>query len=337
MTSKRTDRPDAVVWEITRRCNLTCPHCYTAAPTKDFPEMTTRECKDIIDALSTMGTTLIGWTGGEPLLRNDLEDLMDYAREKGKIRSGITTNGVLLDEKRARSLKQAGLESLQISLDGTTPEKNYRMRRASDEEFRKVIEAIRICASLDVKLHIAMVLGKENLADGWEMLKLAHREGVGVVRFCGFVPIGRGKHKQVIERLQFSSDSLAVQQFVYEAMQLPSPKVSFDPAWGPLPPDYCFHTCQAGVGTFYLNCLGDVYPCTSLIGKQFIVGNIKERSLPDIWDDPKMTEIAALPREQIQGRCNGCRHFHSCRGACRGITFAHTGDLFASFPLCLKL
>jgi radical SAM protein with 4Fe4S-binding SPASM domain len=333
---RRQDKPETVAWEITRRCNLTCPHCYTAASTKDFPEFSTQQCKGIIDVVAGMGTTRIGWTGGEPLLRDDLEELMIYARDKAGIKSGITTNGVLLDEKRAHQLKDAGLDSLQISLDGTTPEKNYRIRRATDEEFHKVIEAIRICAPLDVRLHIAMILGKETLDDAWEMLKLAHREGVGLVRFCGFVPSGRGKHKDSIERLRFDSDLLAIRQFVDQVKTLKYPAVSFDPAFGPQPPSYDFHICNAGVQTFYLNCLGDVYPCTSLLNPRFIVGNIKERTIEEIWNDPKMTEIANWPREEIHGECGKCRYFHACRGACRGVTYAHTGDLCASFPLCLK-
>ncbi|TFH65575.1 MAG: radical SAM protein [Candidatus Zixiibacteriota bacterium] len=336
MSQKRDSRPEMVVWEITRRCNLSCPHCYTAATTKDFPEFNTGQCKEIIDALIGLGTTDIGWTGGEPLLRNDLEELMVYARERGAIKSGITTNGILLDVKRAHNLKQAGLNSLQISIDGTTPERNFRIRRATDEEFHHALEAVRICVSLDMKLHIAMVLGKENLDDAWEMLKLAHREGVEFIRFCGFVPVGRGRHKQSIERLRFDSDLSKIREFVDEVVQLESPKVYFDPAVGPVPPRYQFHVCNAGVQTMYLNCLGDVYPCTSLLNKRFIVGNVNASSLADIWNDPKMTEVAQLLREEIHGQCSSCRHFHNCRGACRGVTYAHTGDMYASFPLCLK-
>lgn len=336
MSQRRQDIPETVAWEITRRCNLTCSHCYTAATTKEMHEFSTQECRGIIDTLIGMGTNRIGWTGGEPLLREDLEELMIYARDRGRIKSGVTTNGVLLDQRRALSLRDAGLDSLQISLDGTTPEKNYRLRRTSDEEFHKVIEAIRICAPLDVRLHIAMVLGRETLDDAWEMLKLAHREGVGLVRFCGFVPSGRGKHKDSIERLRFDSDLVALRQFVDQAKSLQNLDVSFDPAFGPLPPHYEFHVCNAGVQTFYLNCFGDVYPCTSLLNPRFVVGNIRQRPLEEIWDDPRMTEIAAFPRDEIRGACSKCHYFARCRGACRGITFAHTGDLHASFPLCLK-
>ncbi len=336
MNPTRIEKPEMVAWEITRRCNLTCPHCYTAASGKDFPELSTQECRAIIDDLIALGTVTIGWTGGEPLLRDDLEELMIYARDKGGIKSGVTTNGVLLDEKRAHCLKQAGVDSLQISLDGSTAERNHRIRRATAEEFEKTLAAIHICAPLGFRLCIATVLGKENLDDAWEMLKLAHREGVKYFRFCGFVPVGRGKHNSSLERLLFDSDLLEIRKFVDEAAALDHPKVAFDPAFGPLAPRYDFHVCNAGVHTFYLNCLGDVYPCTSLLNKRFIVGNIKERPLADIWNDPKMTEIAQFLRDQIRGECSSCRHFHSCRGACRGITYAHTGDLFASFPMCLK-
>ncbi len=81
---------------------------------------------------------------------------------------------------------------------------------------------------------------------------------------------------------------------------------------------------------------GDVYPCTSLISEEFLVGDVRERPMEDLWNDPQMTFISSFPVEKIRGYCRECQYFSRCRGACRGITFAHTHDLYASFPFCLK-
>jgi len=324
-----------VGWEITRECNLACPHCFSAATRKSFPEFSINECFEIIDQLSALKLSAIGWTGGEPLLRKDLDDIITYARKK-KIKSSITTNGILLDEKRARSLKRAGVVAMQISVDGSTAERNAIMRRATPEDFRKIMEAIRICRKLDFELSMAMLIGQENLDDAPEFIKWAKREGVESVRFCGFTPWGRGKADKVKARLAFTNRLGDLHDFVASAVRKRKPMAFFDPGFGPLPPKYDYHECVAGQEWFYLTSMGDVYPCTALLDRRFRVGNIHERSISDLWNDPRMTEMSRYPKDRIQGFCPECKHFEICHGACRGASYMHTGDLNASFPVCLS-
>ena len=92
---------------------------------------------------------------------------------------------------------------------------------------------------------------------------------------------------------------------------------------------------MAGKEIFYLKANGDLYPCTSLLNKRFLVGNIRQRSLEELWNDPAMESMADYPREKIHGICQECDNFINCHGACRGATFAHTGNISASFPVCL--
>jgi radical SAM protein with 4Fe4S-binding SPASM domain len=334
MTLPQERKPYIVGWEITSWCNLTCPHCYSAAARRPHNEMGTEECKEVIDSMQEIGVSFIGWTGGEPLLREDLEELIEYARRKG-IKSNITTNAILLDSKRAKSLVKAGNRAIQISLDGSTPEKNAVMRRATEEEFYRIIEAMRICRSLNIRVYLAMLLGQENLDDGPEMIKLAKREGISSIRFCGYTPIGRGKGDKIKQRLCFSERLPELLRFVEKVQADNSIITEFDTGFGPAPPEYTFHKCIAGVETFYLKGNGDIYPCTALLNKRFLVGNLRERPLAEIWNSPEMTAIASFPREDIEGPCRTCDNFANCRGACRGTTYAHTGDLKASFPLCL--
>ena len=89
------------------------------------------------------------------------------------------------------------------------------------------------------------------------------------------------------------------------------------------------------MSTFYLKANGDLYPCTALLHKSFRVGNVKEQPLKRLWNDPAMSAMANYPRSHLTGDCNGCDNFDRCRGACRGASFAHSGDLDASFPVCL--
>ncbi len=335
--NRRKDKPEVIGWGITSNCNLSCPHCYVASTRRQKHELGTQECLRLVDSMANLGVQTIGWTGGEPLLRQDLEEIVSYAKSRGSIRSGITTNGIPLTEKRARSLKRAGVTFIQISLDGSTPERNARMRKATEEDFHRIIAAMRICRRLGFKLSLAMVLGAENLDDGPDFVSLAQREGVPLLRLCGFVPFGRGKNREIIDRLCFDQDNLpGLKSFFQKALKLSDPMVIPDPGFGPLPPDYLFHPCVSGRKTFYLTSTGDVYPCTTLLSSEFLVGNVRERSLEELWEDDKMTLVSSIPNQKIKGYCSECRQLPQCHGGCRGITFGHTGDLLASFPFCLK-
>ena len=327
-------KPRIVGWEITNQCNLSCVHCFTAAGKRPHDELTTEECKRVIDSMAAMGVGTIGWTGGEPLLRVDLEELAGYAALKS-IMSNITTNAVLLDEQRAKSLLNVGMRAVQISLDGSTPERNRRIRGSSDEEFYQIIHAIRLCKSLNLRVHLATLVGLETLDDVREMVSLGKREGVDAIRFCGFAPVGRGKKNSIKERLQLRGALDALAQFIHEMQNDGEIVMSFDVSFGPVPPDYEFHTCMAGIETFYLKANGDVFPCTALLDQRFRVGNVREHPLETIWNAPEMWAHSMFPKDEIKGACHTCDNFAYCHGACRGATLAHTGDLYASFPTCL--
>jgi mycofactocin biosynthetic radical S-adenosylmethionine protein MftC len=327
-------KPEVVGWEITSQCNLKCAHCFTAASTRPHDELTTAECRRVIDSLQALGVEMIGWTGGEPLLRQDLEELSAYAWGKG-LCSTITTNGVLMTEERAARLIGAGNRTIQISLDGSTAARNHLLRGTTDAEYDAVVNAIRICKKLGARVVMASLVGRENLDDVTALLDLARREGVDTIRFCGFTPVGRGKHQKVQERLLIADGMKKLFEVVQKAQDDVSLLTEFDVGFGPTPPVFGFHDCAAGARTFYLKGNGDVYPCTALCFPQFLVGNVRERSLEELWNLPAMTTASEFPRDQIHGPCRECDNFAACKGACRGATLALTGDLTASFPHCL--
>lgn len=324
-------------WEVTNRCNLTCPHCYTnATRRRQAPELTTAQCRQVIDELVTLGTRWIGWTGGEPLLRDDLEDLARYALDRGDIRSGLTTNGVLLDERRVERLAAAGIRRVQVSLDGSTVERNAVMRRATPEQFARAVAAVRHCVAAGFDTYLAMVLCAATLDDAPVVIELAAELKVKAVRFCGFVPQGRGARKAVAERLTLEHDLGRLGAFISAVALREDPVVLFDPAFGPTPPDYRFHECVAGREMMYLATSGFVFPCTSALHPRFAVGRYPERTLTEIWHDPRLVELAEWPRAATRGPCRRCPGWDECQGACKGVTCAATGDPNRSFPFCLR-
>ena len=334
MTTTDERKPEIIGWEITNQCNLHCFHCFTAAGKGRGDELTTEQCRRVIDSLAAIGVEMIGWTGGEPLLRQDLEELTEYAWSRG-IRSNITTNGVLLSRERAAKLMQAGCHTMQISLDGSTPEMNRRIRGTTDEEFHRIVQALQTAKELGARVFMACVVGRENLADAREMIALGKRVGVDAIRFCGFTPTGRGRQDRIKERLLLRDAVADVLDFVKETQEDPSLVMTFDVGFGPVPPDFGFHTCVAGVKTLYLKANGDVYPCTALSYEQFRVGNVRQRPLEEIWQLPQMLAMANFPRETIAAPCRTCDNFAACHGACRGSVLAHTDDVRAAFPHCL--
>ncbi len=250
MVKRRKGKPELVGWDSTQRCNLSFPHCYSSATRSPKNELATSECLRIVDSLIDLGTRIICWTGGEPLLRDDLEEIAFHAKSKGNITSGLTTNGILLNEKRAKSLKRAGIDIVQIGLDGSTPEKNRKMRRATEADFWKIIDGIRFCNELGMELDLAMLLGEENLADGPDFIKLTTDLGVKSMRFCGFVPAGRGAGERIKKRLLFSKKLPQLKRFVEQNMGRKEPLVMFDPAFGPLPRVTIFTSVFPGSAAF---------------------------------------------------------------------------------------
>lgn len=327
-----------VGWEITKRCNLACPHCYTAAYSSEqsSPELTTAQCYKIIEDISRLGSQYIGWTGGEPLLRNDLESLISYAKSLG-VQSTLTTNGLLLDERRAISLKEAGLEGIQISIDGSNPKRNAKIRKCLESDFELLVNAVRVSQKVGIRTNLAMLLCAENLDDALPYLDFAEELGVELVRFCGFVPVGRGKKSEISQRYLFSNTHLAQLRELSEiAMERENLYVLFGPSFGSMPPNHFFHKCFAGKGQLYLDTLGNVYPCTSMINPQFLVGNIHSQSIEDIYNSENMRPTKNFSETCLNGKCSSCEHILDCHGGCRGITLAHTGDIQGSFPYCLK-
>ncbi|MEW6413485.1 MAG: radical SAM protein [Candidatus Zixiibacteriota bacterium] len=324
----------SVGWGITDRCNLSCPHCYSSAVKVSDGELTTDECRHIIDYLSQIEVETIGWTGGEPFIRKDLEDLIAYAYDQG-IKSGITTNGIPLTAKRVENLKKLHLSSLQISLDGSTPERNHNIRLASAKEFHMVIDGIKRSLDAGLPVYLAMIISRASMDDVLDYVDMARELGVKTIRYCCFVPHGGGTDDEISRKMSFGDRLEDLALLMEKLVVLDNPRVLPDVAFGPLPPAYDFHKCKAGSEAFYISSKGDVYPCTSLLFDRFIVGNVRQKSLADILTDPKMTEIARYPRETIDGHCRECPYFKVCRGACRGAVYAHTGDLNASFPTCL--
>jgi len=184
------DKKPVVVWNMTRRCNLKCMHCYSASADMEYPdELTTDEGKTLIDDLAAFGAPVILFSGGEPLMRRDLLELAQYAADKG-MRAVISTNGTLITKDIAAQLRKINLSYVGVSLDGL--EKTHDRFRGAKGAFAKAMEGIRNCREAGIKVGIRFTVNKRNLADVPAMFDLLKQEKIERLCFYHLVYTGRG-------------------------------------------------------------------------------------------------------------------------------------------------
>jgi MoaA/NifB/PqqE/SkfB family radical SAM enzyme len=211
------DKRPVVVWNVTRRCNLKCVHCYAHAKNLDYNnEMSTLQGKELIDDLARFGAPVILFSGGEPLVRKDLPELAGYAVEKG-MRAVISTNGTLITSNTARILKEIGLSYVGISLDGMQ-EINDRFRGIKGA-FQSALQGIKNCQDAGIKVGLRFTINKFNVNEIPHIFKLIEEMDIPRVCFYHLVYAGRGTDL-VNEDLTHEGTRAAVNLIIDETKRL---------------------------------------------------------------------------------------------------------------------
>lgn len=196
--------PVYVLWDCSRNCNLHCVHC-GATKEKYSKEISSEEIKKVIDELSALKVRFFAVTGGEPLLRKDLLEILFYAHEKG-IKTGIASNGYLIDRKTAEQIKLAGVSSIQISLDGAMH--SHNRIRGNNESFQRAVNSIKFLKEAGIPVvSVATTVTPANLNELPELMDILTDLNVRLWRLCVVMPIGRA------EDLDFSLSSAQLKQF----------------------------------------------------------------------------------------------------------------------------
>jgi radical SAM protein with 4Fe4S-binding SPASM domain len=327
--------PEVIIWEITRSCNFRCSHCIVDASSHGAgQELDGDECRGLLDQFKALGIKELFLSGGEPFLRKDLVELMGYACKIGIPHFSIASNGSVVKEEKLKKLKEYGLQGLQISIDGATSEQNAKIRSGVPGAFEKALKAVDLCRKLQIPVFIGVFLHPENIDSVPDVITLAREHDVPMVRFSGFVPLGRAREIQVQEQMKFSYPQIA--RFInflscYNPVST-GVKLAFDHAFGPTEENF---RCVAGVKSCYIGSEGSVYPCPSFSHKDYLVGSLRDAPLYDIWSKEEMRNFHVSP-QKITGPCRECPDLMSCRGGCRGVTYAYTRNIFESFPNCLR-
>jgi Fe-coproporphyrin III synthase len=349
------DKKPVVVWNMTKRCNLKCVHCYAHAKGEDYKgsELSTDEGKRLIDDLSQFGAPVILFSGGEPLLRQDLPELIDYAVKKG-MRAVISTNGTLITKEKAAIFARLNLSYIGVSLDGIGPV-NDRFRGVGGA-FEKAIEGIRNARDAGIKVGLRFTINKRNFEEIPKIFDLIEREEIPRVCFYHLVYAGRGS-KLIEEDLSFSESRGVVdyimdrtRAFFDKGRQLEVLTVD-NHADGP----YVYMRLQkedkeradevydllmmnegnaSGVAIGCVDEEGNVH--ADQFWRHYSFGNVRERPFSAIWMDLTNDLMAKLKEKKlhVKGRCAHCRWLGICGGNFRVRAEAKTGDLWAEDPQC---
>ena len=348
------DKRPVVVWNITRRCNLKCVHCYAHA--KDIPfdnELTTDQGKGLIDDLAAFGSPVMLFSGGEPLVRKDLPQLAAYAVEKG-MRAVISTNGTLITPKMARTLKEIGLSYVGISLDGMK-EINDRFRGVSGA-FRSALEGIKNSQDAGIKVGLRFTVNKFNVMEIPKIFQLLEEMDIPRVCFYHLVYAGRGS-ELVKEDLSHEETRAALDLIIDETRRLhaagkPKEVLTVDNhADGPYiylrllkeDPERAKEVLEllkwnegnnSGRGIGCVSWDGEVY--ADQFWRHYSFGNVKDRPFSKIWMDTSEPLLGKLKekKKHVTGRCATCNWLDVCGGNFRVRAEAVSGDVWAPDPAC---
>ena len=348
------DKRPVVVWNMTRKCNLKCVHCYAhAREESSVDELTTEDGRRLIDDLAGFGVPVLLFSGGEPLVRKDLPDLAAYAVEKG-MRAVISTNGTLITREKARTLKEIGLSYVGISLDGME-EINDRFRGVTGA-FNKAMEGIENCQAAGIKVGLRFTINKFNVDEIPKVFDLLEERNIPRVCFYHLVYSGRGSElveedlsheasREVVNLIMdrtrdlhqrgkpkevLTVDNHADGPFVYLRLKEEDPKRA-EEVYELLKMNEGNNSGR-GIGCVSWN--GDVH--ADQFWRHYSFGNVLERPFSEIWTDtsnPLMKQLKTK-KEYVKGRCAQCQWLDVCAGNFRVRAEAVTGDVWAPDPAC---
>jgi len=354
MGVKRNPPGPVVIWNLVRRCNLTCKHCYSISTDIDFPgELSTQEVFKVMDDLKQFHVPVLILSGGEPLLRPDIFEISLHAKEMG-FYTALSTNGTLIDETNIDDIAAVGYDYLGISIDGVRETHDrFRQKRGA---YDASINAIRLCHDADIKVGMRFSITQDNAYELPKLLAIMAKEGIEKFYLSHLNYGGRGKRHSKNDTLH---------RITREAMDL-----LFETCWEDIQaghsrefvtgnndadgvyllqwikrkfPEKYDHMRNklaqwggnsSGINIANIDNLGNVHPDT--FWWDYNLGNVKERAFSDIWQDtsdPLMAGLKQSPRP-LRGRCGVCPFLDVCGGNTRVRAFTMTGDPWWEDPAC---
>ena len=348
------DKKPVVVWNMTRRCNLRCIHCYSSSQNIRYGnELTPAEAKAMIRDLATFGSPVILFSGGEPLMHRGLPELARYAVDQG-MRAVISTNGTLITRQTAAVFKEIGLSYVGVSLDGMKVTHDHF--RGVEGAFDTAMKGIRTCRDLGIKVGVRFTINRHNVEDVPAIFDLLEKENIPRCCFYHLVYSGRGSkligedlsHDQTralldlimdrtkdlfsrgLEKEILTVDNHADGPYLYLRLQKENPGRAAEV----LELLKMNEGNSSGNGIACISWDGEVHADQFWRGISF--GNVRKRPFSEIWMDTGNALMAKLKDKKpyVTGRCAQCRWLDICAGNFRARSEAVTGDIWAPDPAC---
>ncbi|TRO44618.1 radical SAM protein [Candidatus Bathyarchaeota archaeon] len=316
--------PLVVSWNVTRKCNLKCSHCYINATKGELKgELTNAEAKRLMDQIAEVSRPLLILSGGEPLLRRDIYELIQYGTNKG-FRMGLGSNGSLINEIVAKKLKDAGVKTVSISLDSCDPEKHDAFRGVKGS-WQKAVNAITALKQNGLLVQVNTTVTQQNHGEIDEIMSFTEQIGVENFHLFFLVPTGRGTKFDDISPAQY--ENMITSTFAKTGKH----KLNVRPSCAPqfmriakamgLDMKQWIRGCLAGLYYCRVYPNGDITPCPYLPTK---LGNIKEKTFSEIWFN---SEVFKNLRDfnTLKGKCGVCDYRSLC-GGCRARAYGLSSD-----------
>jgi 12,18-didecarboxysiroheme deacetylase len=348
------DKKPVVVWNVTRRCNLRCVHCYSKSEDRGYSgELSFEEGKGLIDDLAEFGSPVILFSGGEPLIRPDILDLIRYAAHRGR-RAVLSTNGTLINRTLAEELKAIGLSYVGISLDGL--EKVHDSFRGIPGTFARVMGAIESCQDVGLKVGLRFTINRRNFEDIPGIFDLVEEKTIPRICFYHLVYAGRGTdlinedldHQRTREVVDLILNRTKMLHDKGQAVEVLTVDNHADGPYtylrlteeNPGRAAEVLQLLQMNEGNNSGRGIGCVSWDGSVHADQFwrhlSFGNVRKRPFSRIWTDPSDEFLMQLKekKKHVKGRCAKCRWLDICGGNFRVRAEAISGDVWAPDPAC---
>ena len=325
------DAPICLTWELTYACNLQCVHCLSSSGQRDARELSTAEAKRVLDELRDLQVFYINIGGGEPMVRRDFFELVEYSVASG-IGVKFSTNGAFIDAEKASRLASMDYLDIQISLDGVDAATNDAVRGAGSYDMaRRAMD--NLAAANFGPFKISVVVTRHNVPQLDEFKALA--DGYGAqLRVTRLRPSGRG-----VDSWDNLHPTNAQQREIYDWLMANGQNVltgdSFFHlnAFGPALPG--LNMCGAGRVVCLIDPIGDVYACPFVIHDEFRAGNVREEGgFAKVWKQSDL--FTSLREPQSAGACASCGAFDACQGGCMAAKFFTGLPLDGPDPECVS-
>ena len=334
-----------IAWEVTRSCNLACKHCRAEAHPEPYPgELSTAEAKALIDTFPQVGRPIIIFTGGDPMMRADVYELVAYAHAKG-LPCAFSPNGTLITPETAARIKAAGVNRCSISIDGPDAASHDSFRGVPGA-FEASLRGIEYLKAAGVPFQINTTVTRNNLSSFKKIFELCERIGAAAWHIFLLVPMGRasGLADQVISAQEYEDVLHWLYDFrkgtsmhlkatcaphYYRIMRQRAREegVSVTPATFGM--DAMTRGCLGGTGFCFISHVGQVQPCGYL---ELNCGNVRTTPFPEIWRSSKYF-LQFRDQSCYKGKCGVCEYHKVC-GGCRARAWSMDGDYMGEEPLC---